>query len=435
MNAVSFQSGISSIPLRNETTSNPFLKFIHKFQEVLHSRSSLEGRAIAEPVDPEIAKKAAYQWNILGREAVEGGFTYIYKLNSDFDDATPHTKRIERSKAMQHANRARFPAVEIEAWKLLGLDPYVDKATVLKEFIEGRFEQRRMDLIRERNSKQGIVFAEMGTHPNEAAYSNELQKIYKSEEVYAQNLQELEKKKADERLTFLKRFDEMARVRLLGYQSSFRDDGVYLRIPDEGVLRLNWNKLRAQDPTLPEWDVIYRDGELNDSTFIDVHAEHDGFLSLSGYFFHDQVNHMIALFIQMLTSGKNGNPVFTVYRKKFKDKIQKHRRQIQIAKNETHFGISQEDSQFIKQHLKKAEACLSALIDTFTSIPYYGYLGELFESEDCFARMWSRGRWETHWRKQFESDYIDSAQMSLLWKKIELVESKYDEHVASSSKF
>lgn len=251
-------------------TLSPALKVINQGNSPI-AESTLQGGSVTPIIHPEISSKTEGVWTCKNREldATSEGFIYEFRLNDEYDDITPHLDRTARFNAGLKKQQELFPAIQSQGFRLLYLDP--------------KNHELCFDAI--------CRFIMHRDHPNVSEGSQE----------YQQLMDQVIKNKAPSLIEDFRK--HAATFRRLGYGCEYREDGVYLKLPDRTTLLDRWNKLRQERPELPPLDIACLDGDVDAAAFLSTYLAHDVLLSNDKEFLHDHLLHVLATIELMLDSG------------------------------------------------------------------------------------------------------------------------------------
>jgi len=343
----SFDSAATSTAIPSDKISIQRKKIKAKGADFLPTLPPLKSKHISVYLTrKQLFQKSGHLWKATGKEAdAFGGNRIIFKLDEQFDDVTPSIERESKRTAAYRKINKIFPAIEIQASRILESDIEIGYDEIFK-----------------------------GLAP-------------------------------------------------LGYECKRTNEGVFLYIPDLEALEIRWNKMREARSDLPELDILPFSGIADDLTFINAYLTHHAMLSVDKEFIHDHMAHIIPMLHLMLHSGLNGNPTYTEYRARSREKISRLLQQIQIAKivmeGKKQF-LSKNKMKQIETHIPHLEASLAAFIDVYSSRTEYVDI-----RDEEMVEIWGWSNFVNYFEKRFRNNYIGRTDLSNLWELLDKLEVEY----------
>ncbi len=222
----------------------------------------------------------------------------------------------------------------------------------------------------------------------------------------------------------------------LGYRTEWKEDGVYLYLPDREALLANWEILRAADPELPELTIQSSEGIASDIDYVKAYFTHDGVLSTGKEFLHDHQAHILSVVVLILSSEKPSdelgrNPAYRMEKSRIVRLLGKAYRRVMIAQElcRTNFlKLSEEELALLKKHLPKIEATLGSFADILSSKDRYTATLQWKEKSvyggDSFLQAWSDPDWGNYLYRRFGN--TNKSEMIAVGKRLEEYERQFD---------
>ncbi len=342
----------------------------------------------------DLSQQSGEMWDCIKRFPNKlGGYIYKFKLKKEYDDITP-TDREEKRNCYQAAilkNAAIYPAVERTGRSVLDWDRKIE-------------EKRKQWMTH-------LVYEQLFRSCNSNITERMILRFMS--------------------MAIIRVSPEVPDLHVLGYESSWGKNGVYLRLPDREALLANWETLREIHPGLRPIDIVSSEGIADDLTFVETYQTHDALLSNKEERIHDTFVHVIPNIKLILASGIQDNPTFDHYKFNLVREINKEYRCLMITKRGLEDGtlnISEQMKSLLKMHIPKIEATLGAITDNDAArssypVPRPQHLSYNYFSFDRFNHFWNSPDWNLYWSRRFgdKSAYYQSLQtIRLLMKDIEV---------------